>query len=708
MSNFLLIFTVFFLCSKVYCERTKEKIYVDITSSGRSPCFRRLNGTHQIGCTSDPKGNVGVVHYVNTSSDIDWLLEKGPHKPYAVLLSARYFNMGTVKRLQASGKVNGIMVIQVAGKEDKYPPAEAFSPDKSCPNQGYGLYSGNEDYEGCSKAVWNPVGQGLMFQDLSIPIFILTQEKDVDFIIEKCYKKFNERDSAGKARDYPLCAVQLKDRMDGAKDSETCTRRTNHQLNLNPDRYCDALGDQNVYATVKDITNEETRENKSVIVVAARMDSFSMFEDHYPSADNHVSGIVALLAVAEAIGKVKDKIRDSNLTKDVMFTFFQGEAFDYIGSGRMVYDMENNLFPSSVTGKYIQKINFRHISHFVEVNQLAYRDEGKVWIHTDPISRPKLPEVDKMVSDLKDIDPSLVEVADMSLPLPPASVQSFLKKADLPAVVVTDHKKEYTNKFYNSRLDLASEIKANCEKGSNKSECYNTVSEQAKNLTQIADMLAKFLYKLATGENSTNDVVVDENTVNHLLYCYLISPNCELFKQSLSKDKADQLADEPYQFYVGVNTQLNNYTALTNQMLMVYLGDRVENVIAKNCTTDTKKQAVYHEQWIQGPLNENGTRNPYCIRGSANFSLAISKAFEIDGYDFKSRQFSTWTESVWQIDAINVRIFLIPSKKFEVATLVVGVLILIISLFGGYFLNKRASILFESSTPDTSQSPVSL
>ena len=54
------------------------------------------------------------------------------------------------------------------------------------------------------------------------------------------------------------------------------------------------------------------------------MDSFSMFEDQYPSADNHVSGIVALLAVAEAFGKVKDKIRDSNTTKDVMFTFFQG------------------------------------------------------------------------------------------------------------------------------------------------------------------------------------------------------------------------------------------------------------------------------------------------------------------------------------------------------------------------------------------------
>ncbi|XP_060599987.1 nicastrin-like isoform X2 [Ruditapes philippinarum] len=697
MFIFYVLLPIFFLFSNGYCERTKEKIYVEIKSGGRSPCFRRLNGTHQIGCTSDPKGNVGVVYYVNnTQSDLDWLLNEGPHKPYAVLLNPKDFHMKTVKRLLDSGKVNGIMVIQVPDKEHKYPPAEAFSPDQSCPNQGYGLYSGDATYGDCSKNQWNSVGEGLMFQDIGIPIFVLKEESDVDFIIEKCYKKFNAPSVSGVAREYPLCAVQLKDRMDGAKDSETCTRRTNHQMNLNPDRYCDPLGDQNVYATVKDVTKDMRREEKSVIVVAARMDSFSMFEDNYPSADNHVSGIVALLAVSEAIGKVKDKIRDSNTTKDVMFTFFQGEAFDYIGSGRMVYDMEHNEFPPSDN---LQKINLKHISHFVEVNQLAYRDDGKIWIHTDPLSRPKIPEVEYMVTGLKDIDPSLIDEVDKDQPLPPASAQSFLKKTQLPTVVITDHRKEYTNKFYNSRLDLASNIKASCPDKTNLTECYDTVSKQASNLTPVANLLAKFLYTLATGDNSTDNVTVDVNTVQHLLFCYLISPNCELFKQSLDKGKADQLADEPYQFYVGVNTQTNNYTALTKQMLLVYLGDHVENA-----TKDTCKGG----EWVQGPLNENGTRtNGYCVRGNANLSKAVSKAFEIDDYDFKSRQYSTWAESSWQFNAMNVRVFLIPSKKFEVVTLVVGVLILVISLVGGYFFNKRSSLLFESNPYET-QAPVSL
>ena len=57
-------------------------------------------------------------------------------------------------------------------------------------------------------------------------------------------------------------------------------------------------------------------------VTMFQMDSFAMFEDNYPSADNQVSGIVALLAAAEAIGMVKEDIDQGD--KDIMFTFFQG------------------------------------------------------------------------------------------------------------------------------------------------------------------------------------------------------------------------------------------------------------------------------------------------------------------------------------------------------------------------------------------------
>lgn len=74
--------------------------------------------------------------------------------------------------------------------------------------------------------------------------------------------------------------------------------------------------------------------------------------------------------------------------------FHLQEAFDYIGSDRMVHEMKQDNFPENQDKYNLQEINLSHISHFVEVNQLAYRDQGKVWIHTDPVTRAHVePEV---------------------------------------------------------------------------------------------------------------------------------------------------------------------------------------------------------------------------------------------------------------------------------------------------------------------------
>ena len=59
--------------------------------------------------------------------------------------------------------------------------------------------------------------------------------------------------------------------MDGAKDAETCIRRTRHQMNLSPNKYCDPMGDKNVYATVKVINNTVARPEKSVVMAVTRV-----------------------------------------------------------------------------------------------------------------------------------------------------------------------------------------------------------------------------------------------------------------------------------------------------------------------------------------------------------------------------------------------------------------------------------------------------
>ena len=52
-----------------------KSIYTDLNA--KAFCFRRTNGTHQFGCSSDPGGNVGVVHLVKDGQDVSWIVDKG-------------------------------------------------------------------------------------------------------------------------------------------------------------------------------------------------------------------------------------------------------------------------------------------------------------------------------------------------------------------------------------------------------------------------------------------------------------------------------------------------------------------------------------------------------------------------------------------------------------------------------------------------------
>ena len=77
-----------------------------------------------------------------------------------------------------------------------------------------------------------------------------------------------------------------------------------------------------------------------------------------------------------------------NCRNFLLFLPFQ-EAWDYIGSSRTLYEMDKDRFPrkleKSVTLPKLIKLG--HISHLIELRQLGKRDQGKLWMHTDPISK---------------------------------------------------------------------------------------------------------------------------------------------------------------------------------------------------------------------------------------------------------------------------------------------------------------------------------
>lgn len=672
------------LCRGSSVER---KIYISLNST--APCVRLLNATHQIGCQSSRNGDTGVIHVVEKEGDLSWVLETGPTPPYMVLLEGNLFTKDTLLKFKESSRISGIAVMYSTAA-----PPEAFSLDLPCPNDGFGVYTDDHgpQFSHCNGSLWNPLGSGMSYEDFQFPVFLLQDENETE-VIKQCYREHNipGNDTAPK---YPLCAMQLISPMHAVTSTVTCMRRNSIQMSfsINPEAVCDSLAGYNVWSTVKPVNSSGTLSPEDQVVVsAARLDGRSFFWNLAPSAESTVSGLVTQLAAAEAIHKMADS---QSLPRNIMFAFFQGEVFDYIGSSRMVYDMEKGRFP----------IRLSNIHSFVELSQVALRNNSALWVHTDPISRGNESvntEVEQLIAVLKssskDTNVTLQET-EQSQALPPASFQRFLRARNIPGVVLADHRMAYSNKYYNSMYDTAAGINMSYPSGLSKDEALNYVTEVAQSLSEVATLLAKTLYQQAGG-NDTAGIKVDVKSVTRMLYGFLVMSNNSWFQSIIRSDWKGLLEVRPPQYYVTANLMGNKPTPNppTSFLISVLanLTGQVVNYTKEECQSPDKaadpKREFYEYLWVQGPLDDNTTtRSPFCVRSTLRSHLAESPAFELNEWD--STEYSTWTESRWK--EIRARIFLVPSQELEVVTLVVGILVLLGSFGATYLINAKADVLF--------------
>ncbi|KAL1110593.1 hypothetical protein AAG570_008121 [Ranatra chinensis] len=249
-------------------------------------CFRRFNGTHQFGCSTPRSGNFGVVIILKSKSDLDWLLSKAVAGPYMVALRPDMFNRFLFNIMTVlennSNIISGILLLV-----DPNVQPESFSPDDTCPNR----YSSGAS--GCMNN-WNPYGNGFLLKDWPFPIFYV---HNVDTIksIEDCNRINLPQDETQLSR--ALCSIRMKSHMFGAVNSQTCIGRS-ELINFNQFRYCDPLGDQNIFLSFGDVL---TQSHKNTIVLAARLDAASLFESKAPGAMTAISGLVTLLTTAHIL-----------------------------------------------------------------------------------------------------------------------------------------------------------------------------------------------------------------------------------------------------------------------------------------------------------------------------------------------------------------------------------------------------------------------
>lgn len=705
-------------CSK----RIKESIYTPLQGEGF--CFRRTNGTHEMGCTSKLGGNVGVVHLVFSESDIDWIDTKGIHDPYVAILPPKMFTHKILKRLVSTDKIAGVILLGVNASDPDLGLPSQYSDDSTCPNRPSSLYINETAINECD---WNSAGSNILHESWPFPIFLVDDPTNSDFLLNDCYTQFNKPGEDNEPRDWPLCAVELSSHMYAAVDTKTCMRRNTLVNIFSPTLVCDPLGDNNVFMLLNRPTADfERYENDSVIMLSARLDAINVFERAEIGADSPSSGIVTLLAVAQLLSEA-DELDFSGQTKNVLFAFMNGEAFDYIGSSRLVYDMQQKEFPHQrhdADEKKVQDeeeeedkevpsvewplVDLNSLSAALELGQLYNHDFQRVFAHVDTTSHAS-----QMVSDLK----SAANIVGLTLSsasdsdeagLPPASLHSLLKeRRDLPSVLLANFNRKYDNKYYHSIYDNATLLGYKYEDGEN--------GPLVQHLAKVAETVAGYVYTVVSGGND-RDFNANKTLVNEMLHCYTVTSKCKLFEavRGPNLPSTSDWPEGPMPQYVGVERSRMYHSILTRRLLAFLTTTPLEGAYtSSNCTTPPDQDA-YTALFIKGsspppwwdnekPCNESWDCG-YCINTTAWLAPAISPAFVIKDYDFSNSTYGAWTESQWKV--ISSRIFLKASPGLEHGHLAAGIIVLILSFCIVFWTDRYSAEIFKdtavpASAPET-------
>lgn len=531
------------------------------------------------------------------------------------------------------------------------------------------------------------------FLKILISQFFFINENRVNessVLLDDCFYRFNEPSVEGNPPSYPLCSVELKAFMWAAVDTPTCLRRgrLNMLLNPQPSEYCDPLGSVNIYAPLlAQNKSEGPINNDSVIFISARMDSASMFDGLSTGADTAITGMATLIAITEILNRdeVKDDIANAQAIDNIVLVLLNGESFDYIGSSRMVYDMMNQKFPFPLSDNPSQSplLSLEHIKYWIELGSLADNNDPTVYLHSDPLST-KDTFVDDQVSKVADAliknrGNLQLERVDKSIPLPPASLQSFLKKdQSIPGLLITNHKESFSNKFYNNEWDT-----------------YRSIDSETlvQHLADVARTVSATAYELATSNSLDATIAANQSLIRDTLDCYLSNGNCSLFNWLLN-GKSGVPSDTILPTYVGVSHGDNAYKPLPirTRYLMAYVSGQQLSLNKTECTGTTYNgNEIYQNYWMGESEEVNGT----CFQSTVKASNAVSPAFIIEDYDWLSGEYPSWTESRWE--TFSTRIFLQASKTQEVTVFVTGLIVFLFSIVITYWTSIKVDVIFPNS-----------
>jgi nicastrin len=334
-------------------------------------CVRRLNGTHEIGCQSATNGNSGRMYMIDDDQEFNSFLINSKtidsFSSFIIVLNVDLFTTSYVDKLMArlDSKLNGLLLYL---KSNLTRPKD-FSHDDQCPNNRYSYHLNQNQ-----TINWNPKGTGLFFRSFPFPIMLIDEENDYKQLVQ-FYQKFNSSASS------PACGLELRTFQEAAHTTKTCIRRNDisHSLIDTQETFCDPVNGLNIYSKLPQSLTiaPNKRPEKSVILILASTDGFQMFlktNGTTGGAQQPATALITFLALAHLVGQEQTEFNKTN--KEIIFVALDGDALDYSGSFRFMFDMKNGYFPNGDQNE--ERIQFEHIHSVIEFQSLSFNQNLSV------------------------------------------------------------------------------------------------------------------------------------------------------------------------------------------------------------------------------------------------------------------------------------------------------------------------------------------
>lgn len=577
--RFLIAFCALLLAPTSATDTDLNKPFsASLAKLDHAPCITLYYRYGRVGCgTEDRSIQVGQLQYFDGSLP-------QTKEPYVAVMEDYMLTAQSLDTLLAArgGLLQGVLVVNSTASDGSSNSKDHsfYSPDAQAP-QGYGtpsqyLQYGNYYYQ------WNSKGQNLFSYDL----FGLPMALVVDSEVSESLRQESQSSSADSSIVAEFNYYMGADNIDSKKCLAWEDAATGEWAPK-----CLPLGGTSVWATGGSPPNPSSDGGspRNVIMVAASMDSTSMFHDVAPGANTAASNILTLLMVAKLLGEnINDNIMD-NLSNRILLGFFQGESYGFLGSRSFLKDLAYpgfQCYGSLVRAVYrlgdksdyaclnpvrpsLQFANLGKVTGMISVDQVGHDvGDGILYVHADANndSFGSFLASTLMYSKTTDFSVAKASSGDNNgngYPYPPTPLTSLLKLSGgaVGGAVLTGYDNYFSSQApYHSHMDSAALHSINMD----------SIAASATIIARAALAAAydsgDYDYQTAANyaKNLIPELSSDNADLNELSDCLFYNGDCKLIKKYSSVEMANERAvtglslgagaglGTPPSYYVGV------------------------------------------------------------------------------------------------------------------------------------------------------------